>query len=65
MFEVKNVVKKSEKDWRKTYYSSHWKVLKTPDLSQKLSNNQLSKVKFRGQFLVKNYLILHYSGESK
>ena len=37
----------------KKYYSSHWKVVKTPDQSQKLSNNQLSKAKFRGRFSAK------------
>ena len=37
----------------KKYYFSHQKTMKTPDKSQKLSNNQLSKAKFRGPFLAK------------
>ena len=44
----------------KKYFFSHWKVVKTPDQSQKLSNNQLSKAKFRGPFSAENYLILPY-----
>ena len=42
----------------KKYYSTHWMVVKIPDHSQKLSNNQLSKAKFRGPFWAKNFLIL-------
>ena len=38
------------------YYSSHWKVMKAPDQSQKLSNNQLWKAKFRGPFSAKKKL---------
>ena len=44
----------------KKHYCSHWKVVKTPDQGQKLSNNQLSKAEFRGSFPAKNYLILPY-----
>ena len=36
------------------------KLLKTYDRTRKLSNNQLSKAKFRGPFWAKNYLILPY-----
>ena len=34
--------------------------MKTPDQSQKLSNNQLSKAKVGGPFSAKNYLNLSY-----
>ena len=44
----------------KKYYSCHWKVVKTPDQRQELSNNQFSQAKFRDPFSARNYLILPY-----
>ena len=45
------------------HYSSHRKLVKAPDQSQKLSNNQLPKAKFRGRFSAKKLFNLDLSNK--